>query len=285
MSDIAIITDTDSSLPLDLVRLHRITQVPITIQLGEKSYQDAFEADNPLVFGWIDKEGKFPTTAAPSPGQFAEAYKNAFDAGAKTVLCFCVSSEVSATYAAARSAAELTPEQDIRVVDTRNLSMAQGFIVLTAAEAVEAGASAEEALALAENIGKRTHLFASLATLKYLAMSGRVGHLAAGLAGLMDVKPILTVKDGKLQMLERVRTQSKSWARAIEVTAEAGQGCGIERMAILHVKALEKAQQFEKLLRAALPCPTEVIYTEMNPGLSIHSGAGLVGVVFVTKEQ
>jgi len=284
MSDIAIITDTDSSLPMDFAKNHDIFQVPITIQLGEASYRDAYEADNPFVFGWIDKEGKFPTTAAPSPGQFAAAYKSAFEAGAKTVLCFSVSSEVSATYAAARNAVELFPGKDIRVMDTRNLSMAQGYMVLAAAEAVAAGASPEAALAIAENVGKRAHLFASLATLKYLAMSGRVGHLAAGFAGLLDVKPILTVKEGRLQMLERVRTESKSWARTIEVTVEAAKGCGIERMAILHVKALDKARQFEKLIQVALPCPTEIMYAEMNPGLSIHSGSGLVGVVFVTKE-
>ena len=284
MANIAIITDTDSSLPMDIARNHRISQVPITIQLGEKSYQDAFEADNPLVFGWIDKEKKFPTTAAPSPGQFVEAFKQAFEAGAGTVLCFCVSSEVSATYAAARSAAEMLAGQDIRVMDTRNLSMGEGYMALAAAEAVAAGASAQEALAAAESVGKRVRLFASLATLKYLAMSGRVGHLAAGLAGMLDMKPILTVKDGKLQMLEKVRTQSKSWARAIQITTESGQGCGIDRLAILHVNALEKAKQFEALVQAALPCPTEIIYAEMNPGLSIHSGPGLVGVVFVTKE-
>ncbi len=284
MPDIAIITDTDSSLPLDIARTHHITQVPITIQLGENSYKDAFEADNPLVFGWIDKTGKFPTTAAPSPGQFSEAFKEAFNAGAKTVLCFCVSSEVSATYAAARTAAEMMPDKDIRVVDTRNLSMGQGYMVLAAAEAVEKGASAEEALAAAESVGKRVYTFASLNTLKYLAMSGRVGQLAAGMANFLDVKPILTVKDGKLQMLEKIRTQSKSWARTIEVTAEAAKDCGIERLTILHVKAYEKAKQFEALVQQALPCPTEIIYAEMNPGLSIHSGSGCVGVVFVTKE-
>ena len=285
MSTIAIITDTDSSLPIELARTHNITQVPIIIQLGDRSCQDVFEADNPLVFGWIDQEGKFPTTAAPSPGQFTEAFKKAFDSGAKTVLCFCVSSEVSATYAAARSGAEMMADRDIRVMDTRNLSMAQGYMALAAAEAVEAGASAEEAWAAAESVGKRVHLFASLATLKYLAMSGRVGHLAAGLAGMLNVKPILTVMDGKLQMLEKVRTQSKSWARTIEVTAEAAKGCGIERITILHVKAPEKALEFEALVRAALPCPTEIVHTEMTPGLSIHSGPGLVGVVFVTNDR
>jgi DegV family protein with EDD domain len=284
MPSIAIITDTDSSLPLEIAKKHNIVQVPITVQFGDESFRDVYDIDNPAIFGRIDKEGKFPTTAAPSPGQFVEAFKSAFEAGAKSVLCFNVSSEVSATYASARTAADMFPDKDIRVVDTRSLCMGQGLMVLAAAEAVASGASGEEAIAVAESVGQRVHLFASLSTLKYLAMSGRVGQLAAGFAGLLDVKPILTILDGKLQLLERVRTQSKSWARTIEVAAEAGVGCKIERMVIIHVKALEAAQQFEKLVQAAMACPLEIMYAEMNPGLSIHSGSGLVGVVFVTKE-
>jgi DegV family protein with EDD domain len=281
MPPIAIVTDTDSSLPLDLAKKHNIVQVPILVQFGEDAFRDVFEIDNPHVFDRIDREGKFPTTAAPSPGQFAEAFRSAFEAGAGSVLCFNVSSEVSATYASARNAVDMFPGRDIRVIDTRNLCLGQGFMAIAAAEAVAAGASAEEAIAAAEDTGRRAHMFGSLATLKYLAMSGRLGHLAAGLAGLMDVKPILTVMDGRLQMLERVRTQSKSWARTVEVAVVANAGGRIERMAILHVNALEAAKRFEGQVRAAMPCPADIVYADMNPGLSIHTGAGLVGVVFV----
>jgi DegV family protein with EDD domain len=285
MPPIAIITDTDSSLPLEEAKKYNIAQVPIIVQFGDDSYRDVYDIDNPAVFGRIDKEGKFPTTAAPSPGQFVEAFKTAFEAGARSVLCFNVSSEVSATYASARTAAETLPGKDIRIIDTRNLCLGQGFMAIAAAEAVAKGASEEEAIAAAESTCERSHLFASLATLKYLAMSGRVGQLAAGIANLMDVKPILTVKDGKLQLLERIRTQSKSWSRTVDVAVEANAGHKIERMVIIHVKALEAAGQFEKLVRAALPCPEEILYAEMNPGLSIHSGSGLVGMVFVTAKQ
>jgi DegV family protein with EDD domain len=284
MPPIAIITDTDSSLSLDLAGKYNIVQVPIIVQFGDDSFRDVYEIDNPAVFGRIDKEGKFPTTAAPSPGQFAEAFKSTFEAGARSVLCFAVSSEVSATYVSARTAAEMFPGKDIRVIDTRNLCLGQGLMAIAAAESVAGGASEEEAISAAESVGQRAHLFASLATLKYLAMSGRVGHLAAGFAGLMDVKPILTVKDGKLQLLERVRTQSKSWARTVEVAVEASAGCKVEQMAIIHVDALDAARQFEKLIQAAMACPADIIYAEMNPGLSIHSGSGLVGVVFVTAK-
>lgn len=284
MSRTAIITDTDSSLPVELAQKYGIVQVPIIIQFGDESFRDVYDIDNDAVFARIDREGKLPTTAAPSPGQFVEAFKAAFASGADSVLCFNISSEMSATYASARQAKELLPDKRIEVVDTRSLAMGQGFMVLAAAEAVANGASIEEAISAAENIRNRTYLFGALATLKYIAMSGRVSHLAAGMAGLLDIKPILSLQNGKLELLEKIRTQNKSWNRAVELTVEKAAGRKIEKMAVLNVKAPEAARQFESLLRAALPCPEEITFTNITPGLSIHTGAGMVAVVIVTAD-
>ena len=282
MPKIAIVTDTDASLPLELAARHNITQVPINVLFGEESFRDIFDIDGQKIFARIDRDGKLPTTSAPSPGQFIEAFQAAFDGGAESVLCFNVSGEVSATYAAAVTARETLPERDITVVDTRSLSLGQGLIVLAAAEAVAGGSSAEEAVATAMDVGARTHLFAALPTLKYIAMSGRVGHLAAGVAGLLSIKPILTIRNGKLDLLEKIRTQKKSWERVVELCVEAVGGRPIERMAMVHINASDNAHQLESMLRTGLNCPNDILFAEMNPGLSIHAGAGLVGVAFVT---
>jgi DegV family protein with EDD domain len=284
MSSIAIITDTDSSLPFELSKKYGIIQVPIIIQFGDESFRDGYEIDNDAIFTRIDREGKLPTTAAPSPGQFVEAFKNALDSGADSVLCFNISSEMSATYASARQAAETLPGKRIEVLDTRSLAMGQGYMVLAAAEAVAHGASVEEAIAEAEDVRSRTYIFGALATLKYIAMSGRVSHLAASMAGLLDIKPVLTLQNGRLELLEKIRTQGKSWNRAIELSVEKAAGRKIEKMAIHNVKAPESARKFEGLLQAAMPCPNEITFSDITPGLSVHTGAGMVAVVFVTAK-
>jgi DegV family protein with EDD domain len=281
MHPIAIITDTDASLPDAVAARHDIRQVPIVVQFGQESLLSGTEIDDAQLFARVDREGVLPTTSAPSPGQFAEAFEEAFDDGAKSVVCFCVSSEVSATYGAAMTAAGTFPGRDITVVDTLSLSMGQGYIALAAAEARDAGVPKDEIVAQALAIRDRTYLYAALATLKYLAMSGRVGGLAAGMANLLNIKPILTIQDGKLDLLEKVRTQRRAWARAIDLAVQSLDGRPVERLAILHVAVPDDARLFQEQVLAALPYEGEIIVAELGAGLSVHAGSGVVGLVAV----
>jgi DegV family protein with EDD domain len=281
MPGYAIITDTDSSLPTDLAAQWGIRQVPITIHFGQETFQAVEEINDARLFKRIDREGRLPTTSAPSPGKFAQAYQDAFSAGAEAVICFTVSAGVSASYNAAMSAREMLPDRDITVVDSGSLSIAQGFVVLAAAEAARAGALKAEILDCAEDVRRRTHLFAALSTLKYLAMSGRVGHVAAGMANILNIKPILTIREGKLELLERVRTRTKAWERVLELCEGAVGSRSIERLAILHVDVPADARHFDELFCSRLRCPPGILTAELTPGLSVHSGKGLVGAVIV----
>jgi DegV family protein with EDD domain len=280
---IAIISDSDCSIPAELSAQLGILQVPISVHFGNDTFYSGVDINDASLFARVDREGKLPSTSAPSPGAFSQAFQQAFDSGAEAIMCFCVSSKVSATYAAAVNAVQEFPGREIRVVDTLSVTMGQGYIVLAAAEAATQGTSLDEIEKIAGDIRNRTHLYAALATLKYLAMSGRIGYLAAGMANLLNIKPILTIQDGKLDLLERVRTQGKAWARVLELARQAAAGNRIERVSIVHVSAIESAHKFEPMLRETLAYEGEILYSELTPGLSVHTGAGLVGTAFVTE--
>jgi DegV family protein with EDD domain len=283
MNKIAIVTDSDSSLPPQIAAQYAIRQVPITIHFDQEMYTTGVDINDASLFEKVDLRKKLPTTSAPSPHAFSNVFEQAFQEGAESVICLCVSSKVSATYNSALAAREMLPDRDITVIDTLSLSMGQGFMALAAAEAAQDGASKEQVIEQAVDAGKRVHLFAVLSTLKYLAMSGRVGKVVAGMADTLNIKPVLTIKDGKLELLERVRTRKKAVERMFELVHAALGGRGIERIAVIHVNFPAGAQELARQLREQLPCPTEMITAEFTPGLSVHSGSGVAGLVILAN--
>ncbi len=283
MMKTAIITDTDSSLPVQLADEFNIEQVPITIHFGEESYTCGVDIDDAKVFELIDRKNALPTTAAPSPNAFAAAYRRAFADGADAVVCICVSSKVSSTYNSAVTAREDFPDREIVVIDSLTMSMAQGFMALAAARAAQTGATPAEISAAVEDTARRLHVYALLPTLKYVAMSGRVGKFVAGVANTLDIKPILTVSEGKLVLLERIRTHRKAFERLLELVVSAVSGKKVEAAALIHVNNLEGAQDLGKEFHARTGYGGEMILADFTPGLSVHAGPGVVGLVILEE--
>ncbi len=281
MNKIKLVTDTNASLPAALVEKHGIIEVPIHIQFGDEAYITGVDIDDARLFEMIDERGVLPTTAAPSPSAFEAAYQQALDQGAEQIICVCCSSEVSATFNAANMATEQFPEADITVVDSKQLSLAEGFQVLAAAEAVDQAKTLEEVLSAIESVKERTAVYGALPTLKYLAMGGRMGKLAAGFADTLEIKPILTSRDGKLDLLEKVRTWRKAKQRLIELGLESAQGAAIERIGMIHVNNEPGVMVLFEELRSVLSIDSEPIVSEFTPGLSVHTGSGVIAFVIL----
>lgn len=284
MPKISVIADTDASLSPEFAKKQGITLVPILINFGSESFASGVDIDDRALFERIDKEGALPKTAAPSPGAFTMAFKKEFDSGAEGIVCVCVSSEISATYTAALTAREEFPGKEIRVIDSRSVSMAQGFMALEAKKMAEAGASLNEIESKLKGMQDRFVLFASLSTLKYLAMGGRVGKFSASMGNMLSIRPILTMKDGKLDLLEKVRTRKAAMSRLVELLAGSVDSRKVERAAFIHVAAEEDLAILERELRARITLPTEVVHTGFSPGLSVHTGAGTIGAVLLLGE-
>ncbi len=284
MPKIQIITDTDSNLPVELAKKHGILLVPITIQFGEESFADSLEIQNPELFERIDKIGKLPTTAAPSPAAFSKTFHSAFDSGADSIICITVGSKISRTYESALIAVEDFPGKKITVIDSEFLTMGQGYMAVIAAEAVNAGASHEEVVAKVRSIIPRCILYGSLSTLKYIALGGRVSSLAASMANMLNIRPILAMKDGKLEMLEKVRTRKAAMDRLVELLVKAVGDKPVERICYVHVMNLEDAEFLQSKLASQLKLPDVVEYFDFGPGVSVHTGVGLVGCFILTRE-
>ncbi|MFE6689942.1 DegV family protein [Streptomyces sp. NPDC057743] len=273
---VAIVTDSTAYLPRAAVERHRITAVPLTVVLGDRALEEGTEISARSLAQALQKRRPV-TTSRPSPTVFAETYRALAEAGASSIVSLHLSSEFSGTYDAAVLAAKDAPVP-VRVVDTGMVAMALGFCALAAAEAVDAGGDADDAVAAAEKRASGTSAYFYVDTLDYLRRGGRIGATQALLGSALAVKPILQLADGRIELLEKVRTASKAIARLEEIAVE-GAGEGQVEIAVHHLAAAERADALAERLRERVPGLNELHVSEVGAVIGAHTGPGLLGVV------
>lgn len=274
-----ILTDSTNNLAPELLQRHQIAVAPIAIQFGEQGYDEFLTIDRDLFYRKIEETGTIPTTSQPSPAWFADQYRRAA-ARKEPVLAITVTGRHSGTYQSAVLARSMAPEADVEVFDSASVSLGTGWMVLEAARWAEAGSLRSTILQRLTAIRKRSQLYLTPATLKYLRMSGRVGKLQGAIASLLNVRPIIVLKDGALEAVENVRTRRKALERLVTM-AEAAVGQAKIRMGVIHARAVEEGQALLAMVTSRLNCE-EVMLADLVPSLAVHGGPGVVGLAFYT---
>ncbi|MFI8183658.1 DegV family protein [Actinacidiphila glaucinigra] len=275
-SHVAIVTDSTAYLPQEALTRHRITVVPLAVVIGDEALEEGTEVSAPAVARALQRR-KPVTTSRPSPEEFAAAYRAVAESGATEIVSLHLSAEFSGTYDAALLAGAQAPVP-VRVVDTAMVAMALGFPVLSAAEAAEAGGSADEIVAAAEKRASDTSAYFYVDTLDYLRRGGRIGAAQALLGSALAVKPLLQLDEGRIQLLEKVRTASKALARLEEIVVERA-GTRQVDIAVHHLAAADRASALAERLRARVPGLNTLILSEVGAVIGAHTGPGLLGAV------
>ncbi|MGK5448241.1 DegV family protein [Streptomyces radiopugnans] len=279
---VAIVTDSTAYLPQAALEHHRIASVPLTVVLGDRALEEGTELSARSLAEALRKR-RSVTTSRPGPQVFAEVYRSiAREPGVEGIVSLHLSAELSGTYDAAVTAAREAPVP-VRVVDTGMVAMALGFCALAAAEAAEAGGTLDETVAAARKRAEGTSAFFYVDTLEYLRRGGRIGAAQALLGSALAVKPLLELEDGRIGMLEKVRTASRAIARLEEIVAERAGGADVD-VAVHHLSAADRADQLAQRLRDRLPGLGELHVSEVGAVIGAHTGPGLLGVVVSLRQ-
>lgn len=275
---VAIVTDSTAYIPKELVEQYHIHVVPNVVNWGDKTYRDGVDITATEFFARLKTDPVHPTTAVASVGEFHDIYARAAE-GAEAVLGIHLSSKLSGTFSAANQVKELLPDKRIEIIDSNATAMATGFVVLAAARAAQDGASLEQVVETARQAIPRVGVVFTVETLEYLRRGGRIGGGAAFLGSVLDLKPILELKDGRIEPVERVRTKRKAVERVLNSIVSKVEGQSPIRLATVHAAAPEEAAILLQMARERLGA-VEAIMAEASPTLATHLGPGTVGLAW-----
>lgn len=278
---VRIVTDSACDLPPETITRYGIHVVPLYINVGRQGYLDGVNMTREEFYNQLPTFPEHPTTAVPSIERFRAAYQALADEGASEIISIHIATVLSAVVDVARAAAQEITATPVFVIDSQQLSLGSGFLVEAAAHMAAANHSAAEIQVALKAQIKRTYVFAVLDTLEYLKRSGRMNKYLAGFATLLQIKPILTMHNGK-PGTERVRTRERAMRRLVEMLAAVGP---LERAAIVHTHARpERLAELRSLAAHLLP-KGDILTQDITPVIGAHIGPGALGFAVVRASE
>jgi DegV family protein with EDD domain len=288
MPKVAILTDSCASIPDKIIEELNIHWVAYYVHRGQEVLRDLVSVQRDEFLQWLTTAKVLPTTASPGPGDYLSTYKKiATEEGAEEIVSIHMTSKGSGAYQAAMVAKSMLKEElprlRIEVIDTLNVSLCQGWMVIEAARAALAGKNLDEIVNRVRRMIPVTRMIQTADTLKYLYMGGRIG-LAQRLVGsLLNIKPLIGMKDGVIVPLGQARSRGRAYqmmADLVESTVGAG---GRIKIAYVHAGALQEVEKIKQLVEDRMEV-VESIFAELSPALAVHTGPGTAGLCYYPVE-
>lgn len=278
MSELHIVTDSSAQLPPALCNELEITVVPLPVVWDGETYRDGIDIGPRAFFRRLRTSATFPTTSAPTPGDFKEMFE-ALATDGKPILAILVSHEFSSTSVTANLACDLLTDVDIRIVDSSSVTMGLGFQVLAAARAAAQGMQVDEVMDVVHRVAQASGVVFTVAHTEYLRHGGRVSALGHFLASSLNITPVMELNGGPIQPVERLRSPNRVPARLVELVAERIQPARPLRLAVLHsdseVRALKLMQKVKETF-----APDEIFVSEMPAVIGTHIGPDALGLAY-----
>jgi len=271
----AIVLDSTSDFPDASERYPNFRVVPLYVRFGEESLRDYVDIRADEFYERLQAAGELPTTSQPTPGDFLSAYEAL--GGYERILSLQIASDFSGTYESARTAAEMEGSGRVRVLDSRTASAAIALLALAIQRRLERGTTDEEVDALVARYTRENGLLFTVSTLEYLARGGRIGKAAAFAGNLLNVKPILGLRDGEIYPITRVRGNQKAFREFQQRFEEATVDDPSLRVGIAHAAAPERLRALAELVEHVRPQATIELRTTLGPVVGTHAGPGTVG--------
>jgi DegV family protein with EDD domain len=271
----AIVLDSTADFPEAPQRFTNWRVVPLYVRFGEESFRDYVELEPEAFYERLRAAPETPTTSQPTPGDFLAAYEEL--AGYERILSVHIAGKLSGTLESARSAAKLLGDDRVRTIDSESASAAIAMLGLAIQRRLEQGTTDEEVDALAERYRVEAGLLFTVDTLEYLARGGRIGRARAWAGELLNIKPILSIRDGEVLPVKRVRGNRKAFLEFATAFEAASHDVATLRVGIAHADAPDRAEALRKMVKEKRPAAQIALVTTLGPVVGAHAGPGTTG--------